>query len=40
MFEIDWQILFSNQLLRYTLDIFCLEVEDHEKPQNRFLSFA
>lgn len=33
MFEINWQILFSNLLLCYTLDIFWLEDEDNENPQ-------
>jgi hypothetical protein len=33
MFEIDWQIFFSNLLLCYTLDIFWLEDEDNEKSQ-------
>jgi hypothetical protein len=33
MFEIDWQILFSNLLLHYILDIFWLEDEDDKKPQ-------
>lgn len=33
MFEIDWQILFSNLLLVYKLNIFWLEDEGDEKPQ-------
>jgi hypothetical protein len=33
MFEIDWQIVFSNQLLQYKLDIFWLKFEKDEKPQ-------
>jgi hypothetical protein len=33
MFEIDWQIFFSNLLLPYKLDIFWLKFEKYEKPQ-------
>jgi hypothetical protein len=36
MFEIDWQIIFSNLFLPYKLNIFWLECEKDEKPQVHF----
>jgi hypothetical protein len=36
MFEIDWQIVFSNLVLSYKLDIFWLECEKDENPQVHF----
>jgi hypothetical protein len=36
MFETNMQIIFSNLLLSYKLDIFWLEYEKDEKPQVDF----